>query len=66
MPAQRVFILTSVLVCPSLHPSMPILATASGQRHVDTPMMDVDSDAEEDDDAEEEGDNSLRLWWIGK
>ena len=58
---------------------MPILATASGQRHIEVEGMETESDPGEtgdeagetgdqdpEDEPEDEGDNSLRLWWIGQ
>ncbi|XP_013771698.1 telomerase Cajal body protein 1-like [Limulus polyphemus] len=52
----------------SLHPSMPLLATSSGQRKFPEPL-----DSEEDESSESEMwltknlviENSLRLWWTG-
>ncbi len=49
----------------SLHPTLPIMATASGQRHFDIADSEGTSEEEKDEDEVDEGDNSLRLWWIG-
>lgn len=47
----------------SLHPELPLLATASGQRLFPAPW---DSDEEEDEDGPPPGgDNRLQLWWWG-
>ncbi|KAJ8030698.1 Telomerase Cajal body protein 1 [Holothuria leucospilota] len=52
----------------SLHPSLPLLATASGQRMVQPPVIgsDGESDEEMDQDDEQKGafsfHNSLRIW----
>lgn len=42
----------------SLHPTQPVLATSSGQRHV--PSLDDDEDLPSDTDSDQE--NSLKLW----
>lgn len=42
----------------SLHPTQPVLATSSGQRHV--PTLDDDEDLPSDTDSYQE--NSLKLW----
>nr|XP_033780393.1 telomerase Cajal body protein 1 [Geotrypetes seraphini]XP_033780394.1 telomerase Cajal body protein 1 [Geotrypetes seraphini]XP_033780395.1 telomerase Cajal body protein 1 [Geotrypetes seraphini] len=52
----------------SLHPTLPLLATASGQRIMPEPL-----DSSEEDDADDvlmtsrhiRSENSLRLWWCG-
>ena len=54
----------------SLHPSLPLLATASGQRSFTLSMARGDSDDSDDSDDEVKTeevtvDNSLRLWWLG-
>ena len=54
--------LTDFLYVFSLHPSLPILATASGQRHFPIPSGLESSD---DTDSETDRDNSVRLWWYG-
>lgn len=46
----------------SIHPSLPLLATASGQRHFE---VVYDSEDEDTCDNEVVYDNSVRLWWTG-
>ena len=51
----------------SLHPYLPYLATSSGQRHVDFPMISDDEDVEdnksEDDDFKmSQEENTLKIW----
>ncbi|XP_038050304.1 telomerase Cajal body protein 1-like [Patiria miniata] len=50
----------------SLNPTMPIMATASGQRKFPVPMATGDSDEEEEAAMVEElgEENSLRLWYL--
>ncbi|XP_054028833.1 telomerase Cajal body protein 1 [Dryobates pubescens] len=53
----------------SLHPGLPLLATASGQRLFPTPWAE-DSDSDGQEGAEQQrpplgGDNRLQLWWWG-
>ncbi|CAM1303054.1 WRAP53 (predicted) [Pycnogonum litorale] len=56
----------------SFHPSLPLLASCSGQRKFEDPVSDTESIADDDDDdamfTSERivVDNSLRLWWFGK
>ncbi|KAM3823907.1 LOW QUALITY PROTEIN: telomerase Cajal body protein 1 [Vipera latastei] len=52
----------------SLHPSLPLLATASGQRHFPDLPESGEDEAEEGGDRpvaplRMQGDNALRLWW---
>lgn len=49
----------------SLHPSLPIIATASGQRHFVLPDYGSDGEQSDLDDDESNVDNSLKLWWAG-
>lgn len=48
----------------SLHPSLPLLATSSGQRVFPTPW-DSDEEGAADSDPPTRGDNRLQLWWWG-
>ncbi|XP_014670478.1 PREDICTED: telomerase Cajal body protein 1-like [Priapulus caudatus] len=51
----------------SIHPSLPLLASASGQRLFPSPARAWTSDSSEDTDDTDDGitaDNSLRLWFI--
>lgn len=41
----------------SLHPTLPILATSTGQHHVDDEYLEDDKILKE---------NSLCFWWIGE
>ena len=55
-----------LLYC-SLHPTLPVLATASGQRHFRVPSFfecDSDNDDDESDSDVKNIENSLRLWWL--
>ncbi|XP_060602339.1 telomerase Cajal body protein 1-like [Ruditapes philippinarum] len=45
----------------SLHPTLPVIATASGQRHFRS--FNNDDDVIEIDETSTKIDNSLRLWW---
>ncbi|XP_060569571.1 telomerase Cajal body protein 1-like [Ruditapes philippinarum] len=45
----------------SLHPTLPVIATASGQRHFRS--FNNDDDIIEIDETSTKIDNSLRLWW---
>lgn len=47
-----------------MHPSLPLLATASGQRKFVTPCGDDSSDEDSVEPEQEtfQGDNSLRIW----
>ena len=47
---------------PSLHPTLPLLASTSGQRKFPVPMEYEVHDEAVDSDTEPEDDNSLRLW----
>ena len=50
----------------SLHPSLPVMATASGQRHFPVPNYgSAGEDDSESSDTETVTDNSLSLWWTG-
>ncbi|XP_065715172.1 telomerase Cajal body protein 1 [Patagioenas fasciata] len=48
----------------SLHPTLPLLATASGQRLLPTPW-DSDEDEGTENAPPPGGDNRLQLWWWG-
>lgn len=57
----------------SINPHYPVLATSSGQRHFPEPqsLSDADSSAEEDDRPlficrNNNQENSVKLWWLGK
>ncbi|XP_052662537.1 LOW QUALITY PROTEIN: telomerase Cajal body protein 1, partial [Harpia harpyja] len=49
---------------PSLHPGLPLLATASGQRLFPAPW-DSDEEGTDEDGPPPGGDNRLQLWWWG-
>ncbi|ELU01042.1 hypothetical protein CAPTEDRAFT_167179 [Capitella teleta] len=46
----------------NLNPVMPVLATASGQRHTKFPSIGDSSSESEQEDCSE---NNVKLWWIG-
>ncbi|KAL4220043.1 Telomerase Cajal body protein 1 [Mactra antiquata] len=46
----------------SLHPSLPVIATGSGERHFKT-VTDHDEESMEQIETLSDIDNSLRLWW---
>lgn len=48
------------LILPSCHPWLPVVATASGQRHA--ALAGDSSDSESD---EEQRENAVKLWWTG-
>lgn len=51
----------------SCHPWLPVVATASGQRHVTRPTCDANSSTDsESDDSATIRDNSVKLWWAGQ
>lgn len=54
----------------NFHPSLPIIATSSGQHHfVDTSECETSLEskkAAQNEDITVEYENTLRLWWIGK
>ncbi|PFX18548.1 telomerase Cajal body protein 1-like isoform X2 [Stylophora pistillata] len=47
------------------HPSLPLLATTSGQRHFVEPENDSDDENTMDQEMKMHGDNSLRIWAVG-
>lgn len=47
----------------SLHPSLPLIATSSGQRHFPD-VYDSDDSDEGENDNDNVVDNSLKLWWL--
>ena len=47
----------------SLHPSLPLIATASGRRHFPDIYDSDDSDIETNDN-DNVIENSLKLWWL--
>ncbi|KAK6195388.1 hypothetical protein SNE40_000832 [Patella caerulea] len=49
----------------SLHPSLPLLATSSGQRHYPALGDSDDSDSEDFTQTTDSVDYSLGLWWLG-
>uniref|UniRef100_UPI00358F71E4 telomerase Cajal body protein 1 n=1 Tax=Myxine glutinosa TaxID=7769 RepID=UPI00358F71E4 len=48
----------------SLHPMLPVLATASGQRHFPEPLCCREDEGENGGTSIQQ-ENSLRLWWCG-
>lgn len=48
------------------HPSLPLLATTSGQRHFEEPGNDSDDENAIDQEMKIQGDNSLRIWAAGE
>lgn len=48
------------------HPSLPLLATTSGQRHFEGPGNDSDDENAIDQEMKFQGDNSLRIWAAGE
>lgn len=50
----------------SFHPSLPLLATTSGQRHFEEPGNDSDDENAIDQEMKIQGDNSLRIWAAGE
>ena len=50
----------------SFHPSLPLLATTSGQRHFKEPGNDSDDENAIDQEMKFQGDNSLRIWAAGE
>lgn len=53
------------LMMKSFHSTLPLLASASGQRTFAEPIeIGDDSDEEEENSKNLENDNSLRLWWL--
>ena len=55
-----------VLLFNSFHPSLPLLATTSGQRHFEEPGNDSDDENAIDQEMKIQGDNSLRIWAAGE
>ncbi|KAM4643500.1 LOW QUALITY PROTEIN: uncharacterized protein AAGF69_015237, partial [Amazona ochrocephala] len=49
----------------SLHPELPLLATASGQRLFPVPWGSDEEEEEEEEGPPPGGDNRLQLWWWG-
>lgn len=49
----------------SFHPSLPLLATTSGQRQFEEPGNDSDDENTMDQDIMAQVDNSLRIWAAG-
>ncbi|XP_057252669.1 telomerase Cajal body protein 1-like, partial [Pezoporus wallicus] len=49
----------------SLHPELPLLATASGQRLFPAPWGSDEEEEEEEEGPPPGGDNRLQLWWWG-
>jgi len=49
----------------SFHPSLPLLATTSGQRQFEEPGNDSDDENTMDQDIVAQVDNSLRIWAAG-
>lgn len=50
----------------SFHPSLPLLATTSGQRQFAEPGNDSDDENTMDQDVTTQVDNSLRIWAAGE
>ena len=50
----------------SFHPSLPLLATTSGQRHFEEPGNDSEDENAIDQEMKIQGDNSLRIWAAGE
>ena len=50
----------------SFHPSLPLLATTSGQRHFEEPGNDSDDENAIDQEMKIQSDNSLRIWAAGE
>ena len=49
----------------SFHPSLPLLATTSGQRQFEEPGNESDDENTMDQDIMAQVDNSLRIWAAG-
>lgn len=51
----------------SVHRHIPIIATASGQRHLMETNKDTDDETEPNtQETKEQLENSVKIWWAGK